>query len=401
MTATQQEIMDYVEQEDVRFIRLVFCDIHGKQKNIAIMPDELPRAFDEGMAIDASAIEGFDDAEEGKDLFLFPIPSTLSVLPWRSINGKVIRMFCNIKHSDGTPFESDPRLILKKAVERAEKKGLTVLFGTKFEFYLFKTDEMGEPTGVPFDGAGYMDVAPEDKGENLRREICMTLTEMGIRPESSHHEEGPSQNEIDFKYSEAMTAAENALNFITVVKAVASRNGLYADFSPKPIPGESGNGLHINISVKSKDGSDCMDAFMAGIMAHAVEMTAFLNPVEGSYARLGEKRAPKYVTWAPENRSQFIRVPAPKNGNKRFEMRSPDPMMSPYIGLALLIHAGIDGVEKNMTLCEPVRVNLTTAGAELTDKLVRLPESLEEAQKIAKESDFIKSILPASYMSER
>ncbi len=399
MTASEKEIMEYVEQEDVRFIRLVFCDIHGNQKNIAIMPDELPRAFSEGIAFDASAIDGFSGGV-GSDLFLFPIPTTMSVLPWRSINGKVIRMFCNIKHSDGTQFESDPRYILKRAVEKAKEMGLTLLFGTEFEFYLFKTDDRGEPTSEPFDRAGYMDVAPEDRGENVRREICLTLTEMGIRPESSHHEEGPSQNEIDFRYSEAMAAAENALNFITVVKAVASRNGLYADFSPKPIPGESGNGLHINISVSSKDGNDCMDSFMAGIMAHANEMTAFLNPVEGSYARLGEKKAPKYVAWAPENRTQFIRIPAARNGVRRFELRSPDPMLSPYIAFALLIRAGIDGIEKKMVLPEPVNEDLYTAGTEVTDKLVRLPENLDTAKRLAAESDFIKSVLPKGYIPE-
>ena len=391
--------MDYVEQEDVRFIRLVFCDIHGKQKNIAIMPDKLPEAFSDGIAVDSGAVEGFDE-ENGADLYLFPIPYTFSVLPWRSINGKVIRMFCNLKHSDGTPFVSDPRLILEKAIDRADEKGITVLFGTNFEFYLFKTDEQGEPTSEPFDRAGYMDIAPEDRGENVRREICLTLNEMGIRPESSHHEEGPSQNEIDFMSSEAMNAAEKALNFVTVVKAVASRNGLYADFSPKPIPGESGNGLHINISLKSADGIDHLDAFMAGIMAHAGELSAYLNTTEHSYSRLGEKKAPKYVTWAPENRSQFIRVPAPKRGVRSFELRSPDPMLSPYIAFALLIHAGMDGIEKNMTLCPPVNLNLYTASEDVTRGLTKLPESLAEARRIAAESEFIRNILPASYIPE-
>ncbi len=395
MLYTAEDVYEYVDQEDVKFIRLAFCDVRGKQKNITILPGELKRAFTDGISFDASAIRGFGD-EMKSDLFLHPIPSTLAVLPWLPARGKIVRMFCEIRYPDGTPFEKDSRLILKKAVEKAKEKGISVSFGSEFEFYLFKTDENGERTKEPFDRAGYMDMAPEDKGENVRREICMALMDLGIRPESSHHEEGPGQNEIDFRYSDAMTAAENAMNFMTVVKTTAQRNGLYADFSPKPLKGESGNGLHINMSVKSRDGKDYTGSFLAGVIAHIGEITAFLNPSEESYKRLGEKKAPKYITWSKENRSQLIRIPAAEGEYKRIELRSPDPMANPYLAYALLIYAGIDGIEREMPLPEAVNINLYKAGHEVTDKLSALPSSLEEALTIADQSLFVREILQTS-----
>lgn len=392
MIYTAREVYDFVRQEDVKFIRLAFCDVNGKQKNISIMPDELPRAFSDGISFDASAIKGFGD-EVGSDLLLFPVPSTLNILPWRSSHGNVIRMFCSMKYPDGTQFEKDSRMILQRAVDAAAAKGVSVRFGAEFEFYLFNTDEKGMPTDEPFDRAGYMDVAPEDRGENARREICLTLVEMGIKPESSHHEEGPGQNEIDFRYSDAMTAADNAMNFMTVVKAAAQRNGIYADFSPKPLPGESGNGLHINMSVKTADGEDHTNAFMAGILAHIKEMTAFLNPTEDSYKRLGEKKAPKYITWSPENRSQLIRIPAAKGEYRRIELRSPDPTANPYIAYALLIMAGLDGIERELTAPEAVNVNLYKADSSVTEPLDRLPASLDEAIAVAEGSDFVRGVI--------
>jgi glutamine synthetase len=392
MIYTAREVYDFVRQEDVKFIRLAFCDVNGKQKNISIMPDELPRAFSDGISFDASAIKGFGD-EVGSDLLLFPVPSTLNILPWRSSHGNVIRMFCSMKYPDGTQFEKDSRMILQRAVDAAAAKGVSVQFGAEFEFYLFNTDEKGMPTDEPFDRAGYMDVAPEDRGENARREICLTLLEMGIKPESSHHEEGPGQNEIDFRYSDAMTAADNAMNFMTVVKAAAQRNGIYADFSPKPLPGESGNGLHINMSVKTADGEDHTNAFMAGILAHIKEMTAFLNPTEDSYKRLGEKKAPKYITWSPENRSQLIRIPAAKGEYRRIELRSPDPTANPYIAYALLIMAGLDGIEREFTAPEAVNINLYKADSSVTEPLDRLPASLDEAIAVAEGSDFIRGVI--------
>ena len=392
MIYTAREVYDFVRQEDVKFIRLAFCDVNGKQKNISIMPDELPRAFSDGISFDASAIKGFGD-EVGSDLLLFPVPSTLNILPWRSSHGNVIRMFCSMKYPDGTQFEKDSRMILQRAVDAAAAKGVSVQFGAEFEFYLFNTDEKGMPTDEPFDRAGYMDVAPEDRGENARREICLTLLEMGIKPESSHHEEGPGQNEIDFRYSDAMTAADNAMNFMTVVKAAAQRNGIYADFSPKPLPGESGNGLHINMSVKTADGEDHTNAFMAGILAHIKEMTAFLNPTEDSYKRLGEKKAPKYITWSPENRSQLIRIPAAKGEYRRIELRSPDPTANPYIAYALLIMAGLDGIERELTAPEAVNVNLYKADSSVTEPLDRLPASLDEAIAVAEGIDFVRGVI--------
>lgn len=392
MIYTAREVYDFVRQEDVKFIRLAFCDVNGKQKNISIMPDELPRAFSDGISFDASAIKGFGD-EVGSDLLLFPVPSTLNILPWRSSHGNVIRMFCSMKYPDGTQFEKDSRMILQRAVDAAAAKGVSVQFGAEFEFYLFNTDEKGMPTDEPFDRAGYMDVAPEDRGENARREICLTLLEMGIKPESSHHEEGPGQNEIDFRYSDAMTAADNAMNFMTVVKAAAQRNGIYADFSPKPLPGESGNGLHINMSVKTADGEDHTNAFMAGILAHIKEMTAFLNPTEDSYKRLGEKKAPKYITWSPENRSQLIRIPAAKGEYRRIELRSPDPTANPYIAYALLITAGLDGIERELTAPKAVNVNLYKADSSVTEPFDRLPASLDEAIAVAESSDFVRGVI--------
>ena len=392
MIYTAREVFDFVRQEDVKFIRLAFCDVNGKQKNISITPDELPRAFSDGISFDASAIKGFGD-EVGSDLLLFPVPTTLNILPWRSSHGNVIRMFCSMKYPDGTQFEKDSRMILQRAVDAAAAKGVSVQFGAEFEFYLFNTDEKGMPTDEPFDRAGYMDVAPEDRGENARREICLTMLEMGIKPESSHHEEGPGQNEIDFRYSDAMTAADNAMNFMTVVKAAAQRNGIYADFSPKPLPGESGNGLHINMSVKTADGEDHTNAFMAGILAHIKEMTAFLNPTEDSYKRLGEKKAPKYITWSPENRSQLIRIPAAKGEYRRIELRSPDPTANPSIAYALLIMAGLDGIERELTAPEAVNVNLYKADSSVTEPLDRLPASLDEAIAVAEGSDFVRGVI--------
>ena len=393
---SKNDVLEFIEQEDVKFIRLAFCDIYGKQKNISIMPDELQRAFEDGISFDASAICGFGDEVES-DLFLFPIPSTLNILPWRPSHGKVVRMFCEIRRPDGSLFEKDSRTILKKAVETARKKGISVNFGAEFEFYLFKTDENGDPTSEPFDHAGYMDVAPDDKGENVRREICLTLLEMGISPESSHHEEGSGQNEIDFRYSDALTAADNSMNFRSVVKAAAAHNGLYADFSPKPIKGESGNGMHINMSVNAADGGDKTDFFMSGILKHIKEITAFLNPCVDSYKRLGEKKAPKYITWSPENRSQLIRIPAAKGKFKRIELRSPDPMANPYIAYALLIYAGLDGIESRLALPEPTNLNLYTASSEVTDKLDRLPETLTEAIDEACRSSFVAEVLPDGF----
>ena len=393
MKYSQQEIIQYVQEEDVKFIRLAFCDVFGKQKNISIMPDELPKAFTYGIAIDASAIDGFGD-ETHSDLFLHPEPDTLMPLPWRPEEGSVVRMFCNITYPNGTPFEYDSRMILKQAIEEASKEGLQFFFGTEQEFYLFQLDDHGEPTKIPYDHAGYMDIAPEDKGENIRREICLTLEQMGIRPESSHHEQGPGQNEIDFRYSDPLTAADNAMTFQTVVKAIALRNGLYADFSPKPLHHQPGNGFHINISVKSAYDQDCMNSMIAGILDKASEMTLFLNPLENSYERFGQDKAPRYISWSSENRSQLVRVPAALGEYRRAELRSPAPAANSYLAFALLIYASMYGIKENLELPEPADLNLFKAPIEVLANFRQLPGNLPAACQEAKNSSFIKKCIP-------
>ena len=397
MKYSMEEVKQYVVEEDVKFIRLAFCDVFGRQKNISIMPDELDRAFTYGIAFDASAIAGFGD-EAHSDLFLHPDPETLTWLPWRPEHGKVVRMFCSITYPDGKPFECDTRCLLKKAVSDAAEAGYTFYFGAEQEFYLFELDEKNQPTKTPYDRAGYMDIAPEDKGENVRREICLTLEQMGIRPESSHHEEGPGQNEIDFRYTEALTAADNVMTFQTVVKTVARRNGLFADFSPKPLPDEPGNGFHINMSVRPDDSSEKLTHMIAGVLDRAIPTTVFLDPVEDSYKRLGQRKAPRYVSWSAENRSQLVRIPAASKEFRRAELRSPDPTANPYIAFALLIWAGLDGIQKQTELPKPVDINLFKADAEAVSGLEKLPETLAEAKAIAKNDCFIKAHIPAEIL---
>ncbi len=393
MKYSKQEVMQYVQEEDVKFIRLAFCDVFGKQKNISIMPEELPRAFEYGIAIDASAIEGFGD-ETNSDLLLHPDADTLMPLPWRPEHGRVVRMFCTISYPDGRTFECDSRSILKQAVQAAEKAGLQFFFGAEQEFYLFNLDDNGNPTKEPYDNAGYMDIAPEDKGENIRREVCLTLEQMGIRPESSHHEEGPGQNEIDFRYSSPLAAADNAMTFQTVVKTVARRNGLYADFSPKPLENKPGNGFHINMSVKSSDNADNMDFMIAGILAKVAEMTIFLNPLESSYQRFGNNKAPKYISWSSENRSQLVRVPAAVGEYKRAELRSPDPAANTYLAFALMIYASLYGLQNKLELQKPADINLYKADADTLAKFEQLPENLKSACALANSSIFIKEHIP-------
>ena len=397
MKYSKEEVMQYVVEEDVKFIRLAFCDVFGHQKNISIMPEELNRAFTYGIAFDASAITGFGD-EARSDLFLHPDPETLTWLPWRPEHGKVVRMFCSITYADGKPFECDTRSLLKSAIDDAAKDGYTFYFGAEQEFYLFELDEKNQPTKTPYDRAGYMDIAPEDKGENVRREICLTLEQMGIRPESSHHEEGPGQNEIDFRYTEALTAADNVMTFQTVVKIVARRNGLFADFSPKPLPEEPGNGFHINMSVRPDDSSDNLSHVIAGVLNRVIPMTVFLDPVADSYKRLGQRKAPGYVSWSAENRSQLVRIPAASNEYRRAELRSPDPSANPYIAFALLIRAGLDGLKRQAELPNPVNINLFKADSKTVADLAKLPDTFAEAKAAAKNDSFINTYIPKKIM---
>ena len=392
MKYSKQEVLQFVKEEDVKFIRLAFCDVFGTQKNISIMEKELQRAFEYGIAIDASAIKGFGD-ESHSDLFLHPDPSTLVVLPWRPEHGKVVRMYCEITYPDGKPFEGDTRSILKNAIQKAEDEGLSFKFGPEMEFYLFKLNENGYPSTITYDNAGYMDIAPEDKGENIRREICLTLEQMDIYPESSHHEEGPGQNEIDFKYDSPLEAADNAMTFCSVVKAVVNRNGVSADFSPKPLKDEPGNGFHINFSIKDRNGFDVLPHAIAGILKNISDMTLFLNPTEKSYERLGNNKAPAYISWSAQNRSQLIRIPAAEGEFKRAELRSPDPTANPYLAFALIIYAAIEGIKKNSTLPKPANINFYTTSKTTLQKFKTLPSSLTQAAEIAKNSKFIKKYL--------
>ena len=397
MKYSKGEVMQYVREEDVKFIRLAFCDVFGRQKNISIMPEELPRAFEYGIAFDASAIAGFGD-ETKCDLLLHPDPDTLMILPWRPEHGKVVRMFTSISYPDGTPFECDTRSLLKRAVEDARRAGYTFAFGAEQEFYLFELDEKNKPTKIPYDEAGYMDIAPEDRGENIRREICLTLEQMGIRPESSHHEEGPGQNEIDFRYSDPLTAADNTLTFQTIVKTVARRNGVHVDFGPKPLEDKPGNGFHINMSVKPCDDPDNLYYMIAGVLDKVVDMTAFLNPTEASYQRFGNHKAPGYVSWSSENRSQLVRIPAAVGEYRRAELRSPDPLANPYLAFALMIYAALSGLESRQPLPETANINLYKADAQTLSRFRKLPETLNAACSIAAESDFIKAHIPAAIL---
>lgn len=398
MKYSKEEVIQYVQEEDVKFIRLTFCDVFGKQKNISIMPEELPRAFEFGIAIDASAIAGFGD-ENHSDLFLHPDADTLVPLPWRPEHGRVVRMFCNITHPDGKTFECDTRSILKKAIQAAHNSGFQFFFGAEQEFYLFTLDDNGNPTKEPYDNVGYMDIAPEDRGENIRREVCLTLEQMGIQPESSHHEEGPGQNEIDFRYSDPLTAADNAMTFQTVVKTIAKRNGLFADFSPKPLKDKPGNGFHINISVKSSDNTDNMNYMIAAILDKVSDMTVFLNPTENSYQRFGSNKAPSYVSWSSENRSQLVRIPAATGEYRRAELRSPDPTANPYLAFALLIYAGLYGIANQLPLPKAADFNLYKADAATLAQFTPLPRSLAEACRFAAKSDFISQYLPAAILN--
>ena len=378
---TYKDVLNFCEEQDVRFIRLSYFDMYDTQKNVSVLPTELKRAFVEGISLYVSAIDGFL-VEVHSDLFLYRDPNILSILPLRSMDGSFIRMYCDIKYPDGTPFERDVRYILKKAILKAKSMGISVNFGSEFEFYLFKQNENGENTYVPLDHAGYMDISPLDKGENVRREICLTLSEMGIDPEVSHHEMGPGQNEIDFRYSSALQAADNAATFKWVVEAIANMQGLVADFSPKPLEDQPGNGMHINMSVDQHE--ELLMPFMAGILNRIEEMTAFLNPTKHSYKRFGKDKAPSYISWSYQNRNQLIRIPATHSTN-RMELRSPDSSCNIYLAYALLIYAGLEGIEKNMVPdpCTDI----------VSSDTKKLPQSLKEAKEKALNSDWLKQVL--------
>ena len=397
MKYSKQEVIQFVTEEDVKFIRLAFCDVFGRQKNISVMPEELSRAFEYGIAIDASAIPGFGGGVRS-ELLLHPDSDTLTILPWRPEHGRVVRMLCSITYPDGTPFERDTRNLLRQAVARAESSRVSFSFGSVQEFYLFTRDDDGRPTKEPHDQAGYMDISPDDRGENIRREICLTLEQMGILPESSHHEEGPGHNEIDFRYARALAAADNVMTFQTVVKTVARRNGLYADFSPKPLENAPGSGFHINCSAGPDASPEALRQMIAGVLDKAASSTLFFDPSVESYKRLGQMKAPRYVSWSAQNRSQLIRIPAANGEYRRAELRSPDPTANPYIAFALIIRAALRGVEKKLELAPPVDVNLYKADEGLLASLAKLPCDLEEARAAASADEFIRENVPAEIL---
>lgn len=410
MEYSASEVMQYVDENDVKFIKLLFSDIFGAVKSISVQPSILKRAFQEGISFDASAIRGFLNVSKS-DLVIKPDPTTLSVLPWRPQRGRVARLYCGISYPDGTPFEGDSRYILKRVLEKCEKAGFKVQVGTECEFYLFNLDEKGLPTLIPQDNASYCDLAPLDKGENVRREIILNLEQMGIVPETSHHESGPGQNEIDFKYDTAMRAADNVATFKTTVKTIAAQAGLYASFAPKPISGKAGNGLHVNLSLHragenlfAKESPEAK-SFTAGILKRSREIAAFTNPLPTSYDRLGQCEAPKYVSWSRQNRSQLIRIPAAEGELSRIELRSPDTSCNQYLVLALVIAAGLEGIEKKLELPAPVDLDLYHASEKELASLEKLPDYYEEALNLAKESDFVKSVIPEktleSYSTDR
>ena len=404
MKYTEKEVLQFVEENDVKFVKLMFCDIFGSLKTISVIAGELPKIFREGLIFDASKLGGFLNVT-ASDLRLFPDPDTLALLPWRPQHGRVVRFFCHLKYPDGTAFEGDGRFFLKTAIAYAKGKGYNFQIGTSCEFYCFEKDDTDMPTKRPHDYAGYCDAAPVDRGENLRRDICLTLEQMDIFPESSRHETGPGQNEIDFQYSNALKAADNLVTFKNVVKSVADRNGLYATFMPKPIVDNCGSGLHImlmcmkgteNVFRPQLGGlSKEAERMIAGILKNVGDMTLFLNTTTNSYKRFGSLLAPKYISWSHENYAQL--ADTDENG---IILRSADNTCNPYFAMGLLIYACIDGVINKEELPKPFNFNIGSADENELAKLETLPQSLKEAVERAEKSEFLADRLP-EHMLER
>lgn len=395
-----EDIRELLAEYEIKFIRLVFCDISGRQKNIAIMADEIEHAVRHGVSFDASAIKGFLNINES-DLLLFPDLDTFSVLPWRPAERAVARFYCHITYPDRRPFEGDGRYLLKKLEKESGKRGYSFLVGPECEFYLFNTDDKGFPILSPYDDAGYFDMAPLDRGENIRREICFALESLGIKPERSHHEHGPGQNEIDFRCSSPLKAADDLMTFKTAVKAIAQQNGLFASFLPKPLEGESGSGLHINLSLYENDENlfEKNDrkamSFMAGILRRMKEITVFSNPLISSYERLGHFEAPSTISWSHQNRSTLVRIPYAEGHDCRMELRSPDPSANPYFLISLLLSAGFEGIDDSLVAPkEAVGDMISTRASE------SLPSSLSEAVELARCSDFVAKVISEKISKE-
>ncbi len=403
---TKSEVLKIVKEQGVRFIRLQFTDVFGILKNVAVMASRLEKIMEEGCMFDGSSIDGFARIEES-DMILMPDPNTFELFPWKPENDKEARLICDVLTADGAPYKGCPRNILKNQIERAKKMGYSMNAGPELEFFLFM-NENGNPTTHTHDDGGYFDLAPIDKGEDARREMCLVLEEMGFKIEASHHEVAQAQHEIDFKYDDALTTADNVMTFKIAVKTVARKHDLHATFMPKPIFGIAGSGMHFNMSL-SKEGKNAFtnpsDALglspiaynsIAGIMEHILPMTCVLNPCVNSYKRLVPGyEAPCYVAWSAKNRSPLIRIPTARGSSTRIELRSPDPSCNPYLAFALVLGAALDGIEKNDSPIAPVNRNIYTMTEEEKESagVFSLPSSLIEAIHHFETSEFVKKIL--------
>ena len=408
MKYTKQDIFRMVEEEDVEFIRLQFTDMFGVLKNVAITSSQLGKALDNKCMFDGSSVEGFVRIEES-DMYLYPDYDTFEIFPWRPQQGKVARLICDVYTPDGKPFEGDPRWILKKTIKEANEMGYRFDVGPECEFFLFHTDDNGLPTTLSHEKAGYFDLGPNDLGENIRRDMVLTLEDMGFEIEASHHEVAPAQHEIDFKYDEALKTADNIQTFKMTVKTIAKRHGLYATFMPKPKFGISGSGMHINMSLATEEGknifadengkiglSDDAYHFIAGIMKHARGMSAITNPLVNSYKRLVPGyEAPVYIAWSAKNRSPLIRIPASRGNGTRVELRNPDPTANPYLVLALCLAAGLDGIKNKIEVPESVDCNIyeMTPGERRAAGIENMPADLKEAVDCLVADEFLCSVL--------
>ncbi len=404
---TKEDVMKLVEDEDVEFIRLQFTDMFGTLKNIAITSSQLEKALDNKCMFDGSSIEGFVRIEES-DMYLYPDLDTLAIFPWRPQQGKVARLICDVYRPDGKPFEGDPRYILKKEIAQAKELGYEFNVGPECEFFLYHTDDNSQPTTITHEKAGYFDLSPVDYGENARRDMVLTLEDMGFEIEASHHEVAPAQHEIDFKYGEALNTADNIMTFKLTVKTIAKRHGLHATFMPKPKTGINGSGMHTNMSL-FKDGKNAFfnpedknglskEAyyFIGGIMKHINAITAIANPLVNSYKRLVPGyEAPVYIAWSAKNRSPLVRIPAARGEGTRVELRSPDPACNPYLTLALCLAAGMEGIKNKIEPPESVDKNIFDMTEEEKEKenIKGLPENLIEAVRALEEDTFVQGVL--------
>lgn len=404
---TREDILKMVEEEDVGFIRLQFTDIYGTIKNMAVTVSQLEKALDNRCVFDGSSVEGFAELGES-DMYLYPDLNTFEIFPWRPQQGKVARMICDVHYPDGRPFELDPRYILKKVVKEAEEMGYTLKASPECEFFLFHTDEDGIPTTITHEQGSSFDVGPLDLGENARRDMVLTLEDMGFNVETSHHELAPAQHEIDFHYDDALSTADNIVTFRMVVKTIAKRHGLHATFMPKPKIETAGSGMHMNLSLW-KDGKNIFRddtdkngmsqegyQFMGGILEHIKAITCITNPTVNSYKRfVPGYEAPVYITWSGKSRSPLIRIPAMRGEHTRLELRSPDPSANPYLALAVLLAAGLDGIKNSIKPIGSIDLN----AQKMTDEqraslhIDMLPQSLPEAVNELEQDSFIKDVL--------